>query len=108
MSKTFYDKDNNVLGEFYTKSELDVLFESFVKVLVVSDITALTNEQIEALRCGDIVIKNESGNKHSYVVAYKKEDEMSLVYVDHENAEEVYYEKTGSNWAYIQTDNATL
>lgn len=67
----------------------------------ISDITALTNAQIDKLNVGDTVIK---GN-HSYVVAYKKEDEMSLVYTDHETIEEVYYEKRNGAWTHIVTDS---
>lgn len=76
----------------------------------VSDITALTGEQIGSLKAGYVVNKVTGGKKHSYVVKYKKEDpgEMSLVYCDHENVEEVYYEKRNGSWTYVQTDNTPI
>jgi len=55
------------------------------------------------LNAGDVVIKDENGSKHIYTVAYKQDDEMSLVYADCLTVEEVYYEKSGDDWAYIQT-----
>ena len=84
------------------------LEEKVVVAAKVANIKTLTNEQIDSLNCGDIVVKSENGSEHAYIVAYKKSDEMSLVYCDHENIEEVYYEKSGSNWAWVVTDNFNL
>lgn len=67
----------------------------------IADITALTNAQIDKLKVGDTVIKGT----HSYTVAYKSENEISLVYVDHETTEEVYYEKQNGNWTHVVTDS---
>lgn len=67
----------------------------------ITDITALTNAQIDKLKVGDTVIKGT----HSYTVAYKSENEISLVYVDHETTEEVYYEKQNGNWTHVVTDS---
>lgn len=67
----------------------------------ISDITALTNAQIDKLKVGDTVIKGT----HSYTVAYKSADEMSLVYSDVWTTEEVYYEKHDGNWAHVVTDS---
>lgn len=70
----------------------------------ISDVTALTGSQIDSLTTGDVVIKTVNNKQYSYRVSYKKADEMSLVYSDHETVEEVYYEKQGGVWAYVQTD----
>ena len=70
----------------------------------ITDITSLTNAQIDNLKTGDTVIKTTGDEKHSYTVAYKKDDEMSLVYADCWTIEEVYYEKNGNNWQHIVTD----
>lgn len=67
----------------------------------ITDITKLTNAQINKLKVGDTVIKGE----HSYTVAYKSADEMSLVYSDVWTTEEVYYEKHDGNWAHVVTDS---
>ena len=73
------------------------------KTIGVSDITSLTAIQLDALKCGDVIVKGSNGHEHAYVVAYKDEDkgELSLVYTDHENIEEVYYEKTEGEWAFV-------
>lgn len=70
----------------------------------ITDITALTNAQIDSLKTGDTVIKTTGDQKHSYTVAYKKDNEMSLVYTDCWTIEEVYYEKNGNNWQHVVTD----
>ena len=79
-----------------------------VAVLEVADVKALTTAQCNALKAGDVVIKNESGSKHTYTVSYKQADEMCITYCDHQNVEEVYYEKSGANWSFIQIDNTHI
>ena len=75
------------------------------KKLEVTDIKTLTTAQINALNCGDVVIKNESGNKHGYVVSYKQEGVgICLTYADAENVETVSYDYVGENWVYNSTD----
>ena len=74
-------------------------------VLEVADIKALTTAQIEALKCGDVVIKNENGNKHTYVVSYKEHHVgICLTYTDCENVETVAYDYTDNAWVYNSTD----
>ena len=70
----------------------------------VGSVTTLPSQICDSLECGDIVVKKDSAGKHSYVVSYKKSDEMCLTYCDHSIVEEVYYEKGESGWTYIQTD----
>lgn len=96
-----------LLQLFALKSEIPVPVLSRIEV---TDITALTAEQLDALRNGDLVIKITGNQKHTYWVSYKDEvkGELSLVYADHQNAEEVYYEKVEGTWTYIQTDITTI
>jgi len=84
--------------------------QKMVIAMEVSDITALTAAQIETLKIGYVVNKVTGNSKHSYIVKYKNDvkGEMSLVYCDHENIEEVYYEKRNGDWTYVQTDNTPL
>ena len=84
--------------------------QRMVIAMEVSDITALTAAQIETLKIGYVVNKVTGNSKHSYIVKYKNDvkGEMSLVYCDHENIEEVYYEKRNGDWTYVQTDNTPL
>ena len=72
--------------------------------IIVTDITALTGEQLEALRCGDQVIKRDSSGDHCYTVSFKGATGRCLTYCDCENVETVAYEKTGDTWAYDSTD----
>lgn len=73
--------------------------------LEVGSVETLTTEQISRLKCGDIVIKDTGTERHAYVVSYKDDTkhEMSLVYADPKNIEEVYYEKNGTTWRIIKT-----
>ena len=86
---------------------LEFSLDKSLIAIKTSDITALTAQQLDALRNGDIVVKITGNHKHTYMVAYKDSTagECSLVYCDHENIEEVYYEKVSGVWTYIQTDN---
>ena len=76
--------------------------------ITVEDVKTLTENQINSLSTGDVVIKSKDGKSHAYTVTYKKANEMCLVYADHENIEEVYYEKQQDVWTYVQTDNVPL
>lgn len=108
-TEKLYRKElQNVGGKGKSNIERIRSLSNTTKAFEVADVKALTTEQCESLNCGDVVIKNESGSKHTYVVTYKQDDEMCITYVDHQNAEEVYYEKHEGNWGYIQTDNTEL
>ena len=73
---------------------------------VVTDITALTTEQLDALKPGHVVVKKTGNAQHAYFVAYKDDvlGEISLVYTDRWTIEEVYYEKHDGAWAHVVTD----
>lgn len=75
-------------------------------VIEVTDITALTGAQLDALRNGDMVVKITGTQKHTYIVTYKDETagELLLTYCDWQNVEGVYYEKQEGTWTYVQTD----
>lgn len=88
--------------------EMGPLVEGMVEqmgepMLVVDDVTDLTSDQAEALKAGNVVVKTTGDQKHTYIVAYKDEvaGELSLVYADAWNVEEVYYEKGESGWAFV-------
>lgn len=77
----------------------------------VEDITALTNEQLDALECGDKVIKVTGKQKHAYKVSYKGEgagEGLCLTYVDASIVETVSYDRTAEGWAYNSTDKTPL
>ena len=72
----------------------------------VEDITALTDQQLDKLSPGDVVVKVTGTQEHTYIVSYK--DSVSggicLTYTDCENVETVSYDKTNSGWVYNSTD----
>ena len=91
------DKLKQVLLAFATKDATPTR-------IIVTDITALTGAQLEALRCGDQVIKRDSSGDHCYTVSFKGATGRCLTYTDCENVETVAYEKTDDTWAYDSTD----
>jgi len=72
--------------------------------LVVDNITALTQEQAEALKAGDVVIKTTGNMKHAYKVSFRNDTGMCITYADAENVETVSYDKIEGTWTYNSTD----
>lgn len=78
--------------------------------LEVTDITALTSDQLDSLEVGSIVVKKTGDERHAYIVNFKDSvsGKLLLTYADWQNVEGVYYEKGESGWAYVQTDNTHI
>ena len=77
--------------------------------LEVTDITALTTDQIEKLECGDVVIKVTGNQKHRYVVSYKEHHVgICLTYTDASVVETHSYDYTNKNWVYNSVDVAHI
>jgi len=78
--------------------------------LEVADITALTDEQLDALKVGDKVAKKTGTAQHLYVVSYKDAENggLCLTYTDASNVETVSYDHTESGWAYNSTDKTPI
>lgn len=77
----------------------------------VTDITAMTAAQLDALNCGDKVVKITGVQKHAYTVSYKGDGAgqgLCLTYVDASGAETVSYDRTESGWAYNSTDRVSF
>lgn len=76
----------------------------------VSDITALTAAQLDALEVGDKVVKVTGTEKHLYLVTYKATvgGGICLSYFDAVNTETVSYDRTESGWAYNSTDKGAI
>ena len=76
----------------------------------VTDITALTDEQLDALEPGAKVIKKTGTASHVYTVSYKDAENggLCLTYVDASTAETVSYDHTESGWAYNSTDKGSI
>ena len=76
-----------------------------------ADITALDGEVLDALRCGDQVLKRTGNQKHLYVVSYKGEgagEGLCLTYADAGTVETVSYDRTEGGWAYNSTDKGAI
>lgn len=78
--------------------------------LEVADITALTDEQLDALNVGYKVAKKTGTAQHLYVVSYKDAENggLCLTYVDAANVETVSYDHSESGWAYNSTDKTPI
>ena len=78
--------------------------------LEVADITALTDQQLDSLKTGDVVVKVTGTQKHAYTVSYKDSTNggICLTYADCENVETVAYDKTDSGWVYNSTDTTHI
>ena len=77
-------------------------------VIEVSDVTALTSQQIESLLIGSRVNKSDSTGKHAYTVTYRSDTGICLTYTDAENVETVSYDKVDGTWTYNSTDIAPI
>ena len=76
----------------------------------VSDITAMTDEQLDALEVGDKVAKQTGTAAHLYVVSYKDAENggICLTYTDASTVETVSYDHLESGWAYNSTDKGSI
>lgn len=89
--------------------EMGPIIESLIGLISpaeASDITALTDEQLDALNVGDKVAKKTGTAEHLYVVSYKDAENggLCLTYTDASVVETVSYDHTESGWAYNSTD----
>ena len=76
-----------------------------------TDITALDGEVLDALRCGDQVLKRTGNQLHAYVVSYKGEgvgEGLCLTYADASTVETVSYDRGESGWSYNSTDKGSI
>ena len=78
-------------------------------MIFTEKITEMTNAQLDALRPGDIVVKQTGTMSHTYVVSYKdaKNGGICLSYNDSGYGETVSYDRTESGWEYNSTDVKT-
>lgn len=77
-------------------------------VLEVSDVKALSNSQIDLLRCGDYLVKKDASGEHAYKVTFKSDTGMCLTYHDASVVETQSYDKVDGNWVYNSEDKSVL
>lgn len=97
--------DGDIVNVLYEYGKLGWEYRKTTDTLVyLDDITNMDGDTINALKAGDTVVECTGNQRHTYIVAYKDDvaGEMSLVYTDHENVEEVYYELAiSTGWSMV-------
>ena len=93
--------------------EMGPIIESLLALVTpvqATDITALTDGQLDALNVGDKVAKKTGTAEHLYTVTYKDAENggICLTYLDASVVETVSYDHTESGWAYNSTDKTPL
>ena len=73
--------------------------------VVVPNIKQIADEILSSLKAGDIVQKEDSSGKHSYVVSFKKDGTgICLTYTDAFIVETQSYDYTDGHWVYNSED----
>ena len=81
--------------------------ENVPSVIEVDNIREMTNDELDGLKPGDMVIKKTGNQKHTYIVSYKGEgagEGICLSYCAAGYTETVSYDRSGSGWVYNSTD----
>ena len=74
-------------------------------VVECEDVKALSNSQINLLRCGDYLVKKDASGEHAYKVTFKKEGVgMCLTYMDASVIETQSYDYVDGEWVYNSED----
>ena len=83
--------------------------EGEVSQVVITNIKSISDDILNSLKAGDIVLKEDSTGKHAYVVSFKKDGTgICLTYTDASCVETVSYDYTGGHWVYNSTDITLL
>ena len=73
-------------------------------VYVVDNVKTLSNEDIEQLRAGDIVVKKDASGNHPYMVSFRGETGICLTYTDASCVETQSYDLVDGQWTYNSED----
>lgn len=80
-----------------------------VKLKDITNIQSLTDEQINELKAGDIVLKKTGDQTHAYIVTYKEEGKgICLTYADATYLETISYDFVDGNWVYNSKDSTLI
>lgn len=76
---------------------------------IVDNIKTISNDVLNKLKVGDIVLKNTNGQFHAYSVSFKKDDEgICLTYSDASVVETQSYDLVDGVWTYNSEDKTNL
>ena len=104
----------NANGEYLyidNTGHVNTINPNFPNVISTSNITAMTDEQLNALKPGDVVVKITGDMKHTYTVSYKEENKgICITYGAAGYLETVSYDydSTENKWVYNSTDVTTF
>ena len=85
--------------------ELEKLIEALPHKYIVENITNIGNDVCGALKCGDIVVKEDESGQHAYVCSFQKNEiGLCITYTDATVVETVSYNYVTGNWVYNSTD----
>lgn len=94
---------NSSILEFKRKHNL--LVDNAPIKYSVSDISDLSDEELNSLKCGDIVLKQTGNQKHTYIVTYKEENHgICLSYFAAGYTETISYDCNEGRWTYNSKD----
>ena len=88
----------DILGDIKEESKRSV------KRVVVTDMENIRGEVLEALKAGDVVVKEDSTGAHSYLVSFRSDTGICITYTDCENVETVAYDKIEGVWTFNSKD----
>ena len=77
-------------------------------VVETNDVKALSNSQIDLLRCGDYLVKKDASGEHAYKVTFKSDTGMCITYMDAYCVETQSYDKVDGNWVYNSEDKTII
>lgn len=77
-------------------------------VVETDNVKALSNSQIDLLRCGDYLVKKDASGEHAYKVTFKSDTGMCITYMDAYCVETQSYDKVDGNWVYNSEDKSEL
>ena len=98
-------KVNSKTSLMRLKHQHNKLVDSTLIKVEVFDITAISDEILNLLQCGDIVVKKTGNLRHCYHVSYKEEKHgICISYFDASCVETVSYDFVEGHWAYNSTD----
>ena len=77
-------------------------------VVECSNVKALTDDQINLLRCGDYLVKKDASGEHAYKVTFKSATGMCITYHDASVIETQSYDLVNGHWQYNSEDKTEL
>jgi len=102
--------DYEIVNEELSIFEFRMLVQGVAK-FETSGITTMGDEELDAIKCGDIIVKKTiEGDhvlSHAYICTYKEDKAgICLSYFDASGAETVSYDYTEGHWVYNSTDKS--